>query len=131
MNVSLQAERRRVHFTAVRIEATEAILFLYAAGEPIPLTTALHIRPDEKRAEVLAEADAAFRSVVGHCIATGDDAAIRVRDGNADRDPQFCFVHLGRRKGTIARAAAFIRRCRDDAAASDVLAQIHERRIFN
>ena len=123
MSDPLGASRRMIQVAAYNVGATEAVAFTLERLAFLALIH--HVRPDASNAEVRAQAIAAFREIIGRCVAADMDGSFKVVEaGGKKLQPQYCLVTLARRLGRVAGAAAFIVRCRDEAAALQHLATL-------
>lgn len=111
-----------VYTQAVVVLGTEAAGFLVEPGQEegqIGLANVAHIRPDQSTPEVKQKALEAFGQLVGNCMRTGQDAAVKVQDDPNDLtfQAQYCLVTLLRHENRIVAATAVVTRCHNEAAA--------------
>ena len=109
-----------VHTQAVVVAGTEAAAFLIEGqgpdGRP-EMRTVSHVRPENVEESVKRQALMAFREIVGQCLASDKDGALRISDapvGANETDPQFCLVTILRHDDRPVAASAVITRCRDE-----------------
>lgn len=115
-----------VYTQAVVVVGTEAAGFLIEPGQEegqVGLQNVAHIRPDQSTPEVKQKALEAFGQLIGGCIRTGQDAAVKVQDDPNDLtfEPQYCLVTLLRHENRVVAATAVVTRCRNENSANQRL----------